>query len=274
MRTTQAFSLAAQDTSNYVFNSSLSGNAPQPFLSCDPVAIGNQYGENSSERLDCVVDPRTYVVPGVVRTFGSTSGQLTTTVLSTINAGTIITDGVDLTLGYGWANSLGQFQVGLNYTHVRQYKLIDVPGLELGLLETGVFDAAGTTGDGNLVRSLPDNKGNIQFNWLRNDHSVTIITRVIGSYQDLMYQNTFDAGNDLVRSLVRKKVDTYQTWDLQYSFMQDWSNEALGTSTFTVGILDAFNAEIPYREDGVVNYDASVFDGRGRRYYARVLLQF
>lgn len=269
-----AFSLAAQDTSNYVFNSSLSGNAPQPFLSCDPVAIGNQYGENSSERLDCVVDPRTYVVPGVVRTFGSTSGQLTTTVLSTINAGTIITDGVDLTLGYGWANSLGQFQVGLNYTHVRQYKLIDVPGLELGLLETGVFDAAGTTGDGNLVRSLPDNKGNIQFNWLRNDHSVTIITRVIGSYQDLMYQNTFDAGNDLVRSLVRKKVDTYQTWDLQYSFMQDWSNEALGTSTFTVGILDAFNAEIPYREDGVVNYDASVFDGRGRRYYARVLLQF
>lgn len=42
-----------------------------------------------------------------------------------------------------------------------------------------------------------------------------------------------------------------------------------------LGLLetDAFNATIPYRASGAINYDASVFDGRGRRLYARVLMQ-
>jgi len=106
----EAFKAAASDSNNYVQNSSLSGNAPEPFKSCNPDAIEVQYGADSSQRLDCVVDPRAYVVPGVVRTFGSTSGQLTTTQLTTINAGTIITDGVDLKLGYDWNNTLGFFR--------------------------------------------------------------------------------------------------------------------------------------------------------------------
>ncbi len=269
-----AFEAAAVDPSNYLLNSSLSANALVQYQSCNPAALEAQYGRDSDERLNCVVDPRTYVVPGVVRTFGTTIAELTTTELSTINAGTIITDGADVKLGYVWNNRGGQFRLGLDYTHVRQYKLIDVPGLELGLLETGVFDAAGTTGDGNLVRSLPDNKGNISLNWTRNRHGFVAITRLIGSYRDLTYQNTYENGNDLVRSLVRKEIDSYQSWDFQYSYTLDWAKENLGTSVFSVGVLDAFNAEVPYREDGVSNYDASVFDGRGRRLYARALLQF
>ncbi|MDP2139364.1 MAG: TonB-dependent receptor [Gammaproteobacteria bacterium] len=277
-----AFQVAAANPANYLLNSSLSGNATTPFEACDPNALEAQFGRNSAQRLNCVVDPRKYVVPGVVRTFASTTAQLTTTVLSTINAGTIISDGVDLKLGYAWSNSFGLFRLGLDYTHVRQYRLIDVPGLELGLLETGEFDAAGTTGDGNLVRSLPDNKGNISLNWLRDNHGLTVITRLIGSYRDLAYQSTYDAGNDLVRSLVRKEIDSYQSWDIQYSYTMDWASKKMGTSVFSVGVLDAFNAKIPHREGGlttydpsiVTNYDASVFDGRGRRIYARALLQF
>jgi len=156
---------------------------------------------------------------------------------------------------------------------VRQYKLVDVPGLELGLRETGVLDAAGTTGDGNLVRSLPDNKGHISLRWLRDNHQLTIITRLIGSYQDLGYKSAYENGNDLVRSLVRKEIASYQSWDLQYSYTLDRESGRPGTTVFTVGALDAFNAEVPYREDGVTNYDASVFDGRGRRLYARVLMR-
>lgn len=269
----EAFKVAAANPANYLLNSTLSGNSATPYKACDPAALEAQYGRNSTQRLDCVVDPRTYIVPGVVRTFATTTAELTTTTLSTINAGTIISDGIDVKLGYGWANSLGLFRLGLDYTHVRQYRLIDVPGLELGLLETGVFDAAGTTGDGNLVRSLPDNRGNIHLNWSREQHSVAVITRLIGSYRDLRYESTWQTGNDLVRSLVRKEIASYQSWDLQYTYARDWANASWGTSVFTVGLLDAFNAEIPYREDGVVNYDASVFDGRGRRVYARVLLQ-
>jgi len=39
-------------------------------------------------------------------------------------------------------------------------------------------------------------------------------------------------------------------------------------------MLDAFNATLPFHYNGALNYDASVFDGRGRRLYARALMQF
>jgi hypothetical protein len=38
--------------------------------------------------------------------------------------------------------------------------------------------------------------------------------------------------------------------------------------------LDAFNAVLPFHYSGALNYDAYQFDGRGRRLYARVLMQF
>ena len=275
-----AFQQAAANPANYVLNSTLSGNTPVPFETCSPAALEAQFGRNSEERLDCVVDPRRYMVPGVVRAFGSPVAQLTTTVLSTINAGTIITDGVDVKIGYAWDNGLGNFRLALDYTHVRQYRLIDVPGLELGLLETGEFDAAGTTGDGNLVRSLPDNRGSVSLFWSRERHDVALVTRLIGSYRDLAYQNVWDRGSDEVRALVSKQIDSYQSWDLQYSYAHDWSDTRLGSAVLTLGVLDLFNARIPYREIGdvsndasVANYDASVFDARGRRLYARLLLQ-
>jgi iron complex outermembrane receptor protein len=258
---------------------------------CDPVALAAQWGTDPAtqstvggntgynnvipgSRLDCVVNPAAYQIEGVVRTFGVTTAALTTTQLSTINAGTIIADGVDLKASYVWTNDLGRFRLSADFTHVRQYNLVDVPGLELGLLETGVFDAAGTTGDGNLVRSLPDNKGNITLSWMRDNHGASVITRYVGSYQDLAYANTFANGNDLIRSLVTERIGSYQSWDLQYNYTHQWSNAALGTSVLTVGMLDAFNARLPYREAGAINYDAGVFDGRGRRLYARALLQF
>ncbi len=268
-----AFQQAAANPANYVLNSTLSGNTPVPFQACSPAALEAQFGRNSEQRLDCVVDPRRYEVPGVVRAFGSPVAQLTTTVLSTINAGTIITDGVDVKIGYDWENTLGNFRLALDYTHVRQYRLIDVPGLELGLLETGVFDAAGTTGDGNLVRSLPDNRGSVSLLWSKERHDVALVTRLIGSYRDLSYQNTWDLGSDEVRALASKQIDSYQSWDLQYSYAHDWADSRFGSTVLTLGVLDLFNARVPYREDGVVNYDASVFDGRGRRLYARVLMQ-
>ena len=292
----ERFKVAAADPSNYILNGTIPSTRTGEWANldqltpCDPNALEAQYGTNPDNqgvpggvtgfrdvvpgsRLDCVVNPAAYQIEGVVRTFGVSTGALTTTQLSTINAGTIIADGVDLKVGYTWDNDWGRFRAGLDYTHVRQYTLKDVPGLELGLLETGVFDAAGTTGDGNLVRSLPDNKGNISLSWMRNNHGVSVITRFIGSYRDLSYENTFANGNDLVRSLVQRKIDSYQSWDLQYNYTHQWANQNLGTTIFTVGALDAFNADLPYREAGSINYDAGVFDGRGRRLYARVLLQ-
>ncbi len=283
-----AFELAAQDPANYVFNSSLASDADQQFVACDIDALTQEWGSDPAasrneagqviegSRLDCVVDPRAYTVDNVVRSVGSTQAGLVTIQTSTINAGRVEADGVDIRMGYQWSTDLGRFRAGLDFTHVRQYKLIDVPGLDLGLLESGVFDAAGTTGDGVLVRSLPDNKGSITLNWSSLDlrHSVTAITRYIGSYQDLAYQNQFENGNDYVRSIISPRVDSYSSVDLQYSYTHEWANPNLGTTVLTVGALDAFNASLPFRYAGNLNYDAAVHDGRGRRLYARALLQF
>ena len=60
---------------------------------------------------------------------------------------------------------------------------------------------------------------------------------------------------------------------MQYNYIHDWDNAAFGTTRFTFGVLDFFNATLPYYEEAALNYDAQVFDGRGRRWYVRALWQ-
>jgi outer membrane receptor protein involved in Fe transport len=270
----EAFLAASQNESNYILNDSIPADSPYPtpYQACSPSAIEAEFGRDSEERLNCVVDPRSYYVNGIQRAFGTTTANLITTTLRAINAGDITADGVDLTGGYSWSNDWGLFSARLNYTHVRQYRLDNVPGLERGLLDTYVFDAAGTTGDGNIVRSLPDNKGTLTLAWQRDAHGVSLINRHIGSYRDLAYQTAYDNGSDFTRSMLDEKIDSYNTWDFQYRYSKDWGGR-VGTTNFTLGVLDMFNEDIPYREVGSLNYDTIVFDGRGRRLYARVLWQ-
>jgi outer membrane receptor protein involved in Fe transport len=269
-----AFTVASQSESNYILNDTIPADSAQPYTPCSPSALTAQFGADSDERGNCVVDPRSYVVPGIQRAFGVTTASLITLTLSAINAGTIEADGVDMTAGYRWSNDWGNWGVSMDYTHVRQYKMSNIPGFELGLLDIGIFDAAGTTGDGNLVRSLPDNKGHLTFSWQRDQQGVTLINRHIGSYQDLSYDAAYQNGSDFTRSLLTKSVSSYDTWDIQYRYSHQWANSNLGTTIFTAGLLDAFNEELPYREASGLNYDAGVFDGRGRRYYVRALWQF
>ncbi len=290
----EAFQVAALDPNNYVYNGSIASSPaaawqhlPQ-FAACDPVALEQEWGSDPDNslneaggviplsRLDCVVDPRAYQVEGVVRSAGSTVANLITVSSAAINAGEVVSDGVDIRAGYQWNTDIGRFRITSDFTYVNQYTLKDVPGLELGLRETGLFDAAGTTGDGLMVRSLPDKKGNLTLNWSSNTlrHSVTVINRFIGSYRNLGYDSSFETGNDYVRSIVNRNISSYHSVDLQYTYIHEWANQNLGTTILTVGALDAFNASLPFHYNGPLNYDAYTFDGRGRRIYARALLQF
>ncbi|GIT23350.1 MAG: TonB-dependent receptor [Gammaproteobacteria bacterium] len=274
----ERFKKVVGDPNNYILNDSIPGDSPVIDIPCDPNALTAQYGADSDERLNCVVNPALYTDTtqgvGISRLFRSESANLITLTLRAINAGQIEADGVDVKLGYSWDNDLGRFRISTDYTHVRSYELIDVPGLERGLLDTGVMDAAGTSGNGQHVRSLPDNKGNITFSWQRDNHGLTFINRHIGSYRDLTYDIAYVNANDLVRSLLTKKIDSYSTWDVQYRYTHDWNNGGLGSTVFTVGILDLFDEDLPYREVGGLNYDATVFDPRGRRIYGRLLWRF
>ena len=207
-----AFNAAVQDKSNFIYNDSIPADQalyPTPYYQCDPDALTAQYGIDSDERLNCVVNPQAYYANGIQRAFGSQTASLITLTLSAINAGMIEADGVDVRLGYAWDNDYGNFRVGLDYTHVRQYKLIDVPGLERGLLDTYTWDGAGTSGDNNLLRSLPDNKGHLTFAWSRDRHSVTAINRHIGSYQNLRFPFSWELATDFTRDLLRTEISSY-----------------------------------------------------------------
>ena len=266
------------NSNNYILNDTISADSNVLDVPCDPNALESEFGRDSDERLNCVVNPALYEVGaqglGISRAARSESANLITLTLAAINAGQINADGVDARVSYNWDSDLGSFRVSADYTHVRQYELIGVPGLELGLQDTGILDAAGTSGNGLHVRSLPDNKGNITFNWQRDQYGLTLINRHIGSYQDLAYDFAYETGNDLVRSLLRRKIDSYQTWDMQFRYTHDWGNPAYGDTRFTVGVLDLLNQDLPYREVGGLNYDATVFDPRGRRIYVRASWNF
>jgi outer membrane receptor protein involved in Fe transport len=265
------FIAAAADPSNYVVNATLEPG--QTLTPCDPNNLPEDPGNPGAQlpRGECVVNPAAYQIVGVQRALNS-DGNLITAVIGAVNAGEIISDGVDFKAGYNWTSDYGIFNIGLDYTFVNQYKLIGVPGLESGLASTGVTDAAGTTGDGVTVRSLPDHKGHISLGWNYDRHSASIITRYTGSYRDLLAPGIRATANPDVAALADDTIDSYQTWDVQYNY----AAELFDTSTvFTVGVLDIFEEEVPYRETaGGFNYDTVVFDGRGRRIYARALIQF
>ena len=270
----EAFIAASKDESNYVLNDSISLDSPVVNVPCSPSAIEAEFGRDSAERLNCVVSPTAYIVPNIQRPVGNEFGDLVTTTLRAINAGEITADGIDLKAGYSWSNDLGLFSANMTYTHVRQYVFDGVPGMINGLLDTGVYDAAGTTGDGNLVRSMPDNRGTLTLNWRNGNQGVTVINRHIGSYRDLGYEGALTVANDFVRPLLSREIGSYNTWDVQYTYNKAWDNSRYGSTTFTVGLLDAFNKTLPYRELSPLNYDATVFEGRGQRWYARALWSF
>lgn len=266
------FETLVDDPSNYILNTSFELDAEPRFVPCNPNEIEAQFGIDSDERRNCVVDPRLYdIFPTIDRLAGNPDADLVTIVLPAVNAGNIEVQGVDVKMGYGWDTDFGQFRVALDYTHIDEYLVNDVPGLELGLQQTGVFDAAGTDGEQNIVRSVPDNRGNINLSWSRNSHRLALFNRHIGSYEILGHQDFIEnpQENAVDISLANPKVASYDTWDIQYSYTHDWSNNSLGSTIFTVGVIDALNADLPlYRRQ---TFDGSVFDSRGRRWYARAL---
>jgi len=273
----EKFLSVVNDPTQYILNDTIDidnrGPDGQP-VACNPGDVAAQFGASSPERRNCVVNPAAYVVDGVQRSVNDDNGGLTTLVLPAVNSGNFEVQGIDVSLGYSWSSDFGQFNLGLNYTHVDRYLIKNVPGLELGLQSTGVFDAAGVDGETAIVREVPDNKGTITLSWAKNNHRVALFNRHIGSFQVLSHDQFMQnpQSTDVLKSFAKPKVDSYNTIDLQYSYSMAWDNSDLGTSVFTVGVNDLTDADVPlFRRE---SYNASVFDARGRRWYARILHQF
>ncbi|MFK7864916.1 MAG: TonB-dependent receptor [Pseudohongiellaceae bacterium] len=270
------FNTLVGDPNNFIENDSLPLDARDPngnVIPCDPNAVAAQFGADSDERLNCVVNPALYDTAGVERDPTNVDASLITLVLPAVNAGNIEVQGIDISLGYSWDNDWGSWRIAADYTHLDEYLVGDVPGLELGLQETGRFDAAGTDGEQNIVREAPDNRGNLTFSWSKEGHRVSVFNRHIGSYDVLGHDEFVNNPNENPTnvSFARNKVDSYNSWDVQYNYAHEFDNSSWGSAVFTLGIIDATDADIPlYRRD---EFDPSVFDARGRRWYARLLWQ-
>ncbi len=269
----EKFNTLVGNEDNYVLNDTIPLDSRGPdgnATACSPSALAAEYGASSSERINCVVNPTLYVVDGVERLYGSENAALVTLILPAVNAGTYDVQGVDFKAGYTWDNDWGTFRVGLDYTHVDEF-VVDIPGLELGLQATGEMDAAGVDGEQNIVRAVPDNKGTLSFSWSRDDHRVSVFNRHIGSFQVLSHDDYMANPNasEVNMAYAKPMTDHYDQWDIQYNYTRDWGES---TSIFTLGVIDATDEDVPlYRRQG---YHSSVFDPRGRRWYARVLWQF
>jgi outer membrane receptor protein involved in Fe transport len=271
------FNTLVNDPGNYVLNDSLPLDSRGPdglAVACDPNAVAAQFGANSNERLNCVVNPALYQVGGLQRDQTSTDAALVTIVVPAVNNGNIEVQGIDMNLGYTFSNDWGNFRFAVDYTHTDQYQVNDVPGLDLGLQESGRFDAAGTDGDSPIVREVPDNRGNITMGWSLNNHAVTVFNRHTGSFDVLSHNEFVNNPNEDPADIAfaKAKVDSYNTWDIQYSYRHEWANSNWGTSNFTAGIIDLTDADIPlFRRN---TFNPTVFDARGRRWYARMLWQW
>ena len=267
------FNSVVGDESNYILNDTipLDSRGPDGFVvPCSPSALAAEYGADSNERLNCVVNPAAYVVDGVQRSVNDENAGLTTLILPAVNAGTYEVQGIDFKAAYTWNNDWGTFRVGVDYTHIDEF-VVDIPGLELGLQATGKMDAAGGDGEQNIVRPVPDNRGNITFSWARENHRVSVFNRHTGSLQVLGHRDYMANPNtaEINKGYAKSMTDSYNTWDVQYNYTRDWGDS---TSIFTVGVIDATNEDVPlFRRQ---SYHTSVFDPRGRRWYARVLWQF
>lgn len=277
------FNSIVNDPSVYILNDTLPSDARGPDgnpVACDPNALEAQFGRDSSERRNCVVNPQEYRIfnedgsQSVQRNLTDTNGALITLALPAVNAGNIDVQGIDFRANYNWDTDYGRFAVGLTYTHIDEYGVSGIPGLELGLQQTGKFDAAGTDGEGLIVREVPDNKGTLNLSWTRGNHRVALFNRHTGSYQVLGHQAYIEEDQRTALDLLyaKPKVASYDTWDIQYSYNHAWSNSDLGTTNFTVGVIDLTDADVPlYRRNTL---DQTVFDGRGTRWYARALWRF
>ncbi len=271
------FNTLVDDPGNYVLNDSLpldSRGADGLAIPCDPNALAVTFGADSNERLNCVVNPALYQVDGLQRDQTSPDAQLITIVVPAVNNGNFEVQGIDVNFGYTFSNDWGDFRFAIDYTHTDEFTITDVPGFDLGLQESGRIDAAGTDGDVPLVREVPDNRGNITLGWTRNNHAVTIFNRHTGSFEVLGHNEFVNNPNEDPGdiSFARAKVDSYNTWDIQYNYTHEWSDLDWGTTVFTAGVIDLTNADIPlFRRN---TFNPTVFDARGRRWYARLLWQW
>lgn len=191
-------------------------------------------------------------IPNDPRVTRDAGGQLRNVSSFFINAGSVLTDGLDLAASYALpAGRLGKLSLGVNATWIRTFRIqLDA--------SSAPFDAVGSRNFNNPFRSTPQWRGNTSLGWSHGAHSANLTARFIDSYLN-------DQGNTPIAS--------WTTFDAQYALMLP--DFFAGTTTFTVGANNLLGKDPPSLGDKIrPGYDDVVHDVRGRILYAQVEVSF
>lgn len=191
-------------------------------------------------------------IPNDPRISRDAGGQLRTVSSLFINAGSVLTQGIDLAANYElpWRR-LGQFGFNLSATWLHNFDIqLDEDSPQI--------DGRGNRNFTNPFRSTPVWRANTSLNWHSGAHDANLTVRYIDSYHN-------DQGDT--------EVAAWTTLDAQYSLTL--ADFFAAKTTLTIGANNVLDRDPPSLGDRIrPGYDDVVHDVRGRIGYAQIEVAF
>jgi outer membrane receptor protein involved in Fe transport len=205
--------------------------------------------------------------PKVVRAFdtGTGSGALTPfrIYVDRYNAAKSETDGFDFNVTYArdWGIIPGDVVIKNETTYVNSFEF-------QADASSPVLEGAGNRNiDTPIARSIPQWRSNTYIGWALGRHEANVIVRYIDSYNDGRTTGTIE------------KIDSWTTFDVQYSYDLTDHLNFHGDTRMTLGLNNVTDEDPPFVSSNVsggndFGYDVKVHDPRGRMLYFRIVQGF
>lgn len=161
--------------------------------------------------------------------------------LSYINQDYLDTDGVDFDLNWTFESGGNDFGLGFQGTYTLTYDLTS---------EDRVFRGVGSHNSSNLGAPTPEWMGIARFDWRRGDHYARATLRHIPS----LFEDA-PAAQGITEEFA------YTTLDLLYNYILPG-----GSGTFTAGVINVADEEIPRKGQTFLTANTLVHDPRGRMF--------
>ncbi|EGG30777.1 TonB-dependent receptor [Aequoribacter fuscus] len=211
--------------------------------------------ENAQGKLDALPDG-----PDVIRDATGTLGGVN---VEYINAETVDTDGIDLSIDWSGSTELGEIGLSLAATRFLSYEIpctATLSAAQRGCTGTsGTQDVVGYFNYDNFARSMPETKVNVTANWSRNNHKVALMG---------FYTSSYETTRGGIPAGYSSSIDSWLTLDLQYAY----SFEVGGTEAIlTLGAKNLTDEDAPKLYDAAnFSYDPKHHDPRGQIVYGRI----
>lgn len=189
-----------------------------------------------------------------------------------VNAQKLSTDGVDFNVRYDFAfDGIGAFTAGVQGTWTRTY--------DLTLPSGETFDGVGSRNASNTIgRALPEWKVNYSLSWNRDRHALFVLARFTDSYEDDQQATAGGVVGPLLRARLigrdpfERTIESWTTWDLQYSYTLPQLGPVPDGARLSVGGLNIFD-ERPPLVNNDMGFDPTAHDARGAIWYGRISVQ-